>query len=50
MGRCCYYVGKYEEGLQNCIQAYKMRKNDLDKFNMKFYTDKINEIKKTKSI
>ena len=43
MGIVAYYAGKYHEGYDACIQAIKVRNEELDKSNLKFYQDKLEE-------
>lgn len=47
LGIVAYYVGKYEEGEAACRKAIEAGKNkDLDTSNLKFYTDKKEELRK----
>lgn len=44
LGIVAYYCGKYEEGKNACLKAIEKGLNtELDKSNLKFYTDKLNE-------
>ena len=44
LGIVAYYCGKYEEGKNACLKAIETGLNtELDKSNLKFYTDKLNE-------
>lgn len=45
LGLCAYYVNSFEEGREACIQALKYKENPIDKNNLKYYTDKLQEIK-----
>jgi glycosyltransferase involved in cell wall biosynthesis len=49
LGIVAYYCGKYEEGKNACLKAIEKGLNvELDKSNLKFYTDKLNEINDNK--
>lgn len=49
LGIISYYCGKYKEGKNACLKAIEKGLNvDVDKNNLKFYTDKLNENSDTK--
>jgi glycosyltransferase involved in cell wall biosynthesis len=43
-----YYIGKVEEGKKACETAFKDKKQDIDKNNLKLYLEKERELKKGK--
>lgn len=48
LGRCAYYIQQYRIGFDACQRAIAFKGKEVDKNNLKFYIDKLNELNSAK--